>query len=367
MKYISDNDCYAIMGVEKNCDEATLKRVYKRLIMELHPDKQPVHARTEAHEAFVRMQNAFEMLSDNPLRRNYDGQRSAYFRTRFKSDKSGLEFPRWKAIQEACIVQKEKARKLQYDELRAKWRREAKKAEEELKLKEEHERREKEQKDKERREEQRRAEEVHERREREQKQKTQQQDHRRRVKQQAALKELAEEQNSVDIDFSVWKARQKKKREAEVRDRDIEKRHLKGAHEQAQNDLKQKHEELLADFLLKQRKELADFEERLRRAREGQLKKQAKEEFAQRERQHRQSEAQRQDRKRVREEYDAWQDHARNEMKALERGLDHPHSKRARPNFYVRSFFGFTKNGQPCQTCIHLGCFCKLHKEQNQA
>lgn len=47
-------DIYRLLGVDSNCDENTLKRAYRRKVVELHPDS------GGNQEEFVRFQMAWE-------------------------------------------------------------------------------------------------------------------------------------------------------------------------------------------------------------------------------------------------------------------------------------------------------------------
>jgi molecular chaperone DnaJ len=63
-------DYYEILGVDRAADEATIKKAFRRLARELHPD---VNAHDpEAESKFKEAAEAYEVLSDGERRRTYD-------------------------------------------------------------------------------------------------------------------------------------------------------------------------------------------------------------------------------------------------------------------------------------------------------
>ncbi len=63
-------DFYEILGVEKDADDRTLKKAYRKLAMQYHPDRNPDDA--QAEEKFKEAAEAYEVLSDKEKRNVYD-------------------------------------------------------------------------------------------------------------------------------------------------------------------------------------------------------------------------------------------------------------------------------------------------------
>ena len=63
-------DYYEVLGVDKNADEATLKKAYRQLAKKYHPDVNP--GDKEAEAKFKEATEAYSILSDPDKRRQYD-------------------------------------------------------------------------------------------------------------------------------------------------------------------------------------------------------------------------------------------------------------------------------------------------------
>ena len=61
---------YEVLGVDKNADEAALKKAYRQLAKKYHPDMNP--GDTEAEKKFKEASEAYAVLSDPEKRRQYD-------------------------------------------------------------------------------------------------------------------------------------------------------------------------------------------------------------------------------------------------------------------------------------------------------
>lgn len=63
-------DYYEVLGVDKNADEATLKKAYRALAKKYHPDSNP--GDQEAEKKFKEASEAYAVLSDPEKKRQYD-------------------------------------------------------------------------------------------------------------------------------------------------------------------------------------------------------------------------------------------------------------------------------------------------------
>jgi molecular chaperone DnaJ len=76
-----DKDFYKILGVSKDVTEAELKKVYRKLARQYHPDSNPGDAKAEAR--FKEISEAYTVLGDASQRREYDAIRAGGGGARF--------------------------------------------------------------------------------------------------------------------------------------------------------------------------------------------------------------------------------------------------------------------------------------------
>lgn len=67
---MSKRDYYDVLGVNRNAGEDEIKKVYRKLAMEHHPDRNPDNPKSE--ERFKEAKEAYEILSDPNKRAAYD-------------------------------------------------------------------------------------------------------------------------------------------------------------------------------------------------------------------------------------------------------------------------------------------------------
>ncbi len=70
-------DYYKILGVAEGADAEVVKRAYRKLARTYHPDKNP--GDPSAEDRFKEIQEAYEVLSDDKKRRQYDAMRNNPF------------------------------------------------------------------------------------------------------------------------------------------------------------------------------------------------------------------------------------------------------------------------------------------------
>ena len=67
-------DFYKILGVAENASPEEIKKVYRKLAVKYHPDKNPA-GRKEAEDKFKEISEAYYVLSDSKRRAQYDNMR----------------------------------------------------------------------------------------------------------------------------------------------------------------------------------------------------------------------------------------------------------------------------------------------------
>ena len=68
---MSERDYYEVLGVDKNADEAKIKKAYKRLAMKYHPDRN-AGDKAGAEKKFKEVRKAYDIISDPQKRSAYD-------------------------------------------------------------------------------------------------------------------------------------------------------------------------------------------------------------------------------------------------------------------------------------------------------
>lgn len=69
-KFMTKRDYYEILGLQRGVDDAAIKKAYRQLALQYHPDRNP--GDHTAEERFKEASEAYEVLSDPDRRRIYD-------------------------------------------------------------------------------------------------------------------------------------------------------------------------------------------------------------------------------------------------------------------------------------------------------
>jgi DnaJ family protein B protein 6 len=71
---MEDGECaYEVLGVSKDSTEVEIRKAYRKLALQHHPDKQTTEeGKKQATQTFAKISNAYEILSDPQKRREYD-------------------------------------------------------------------------------------------------------------------------------------------------------------------------------------------------------------------------------------------------------------------------------------------------------
>jgi len=87
---MAKQDYYDVLGVDRSASEAELKSAYRKLAMQLHPDRNPDDA--EAEHRFKEVNEAYDVLRDADKRAAYDRYGHAAFEGAAASGAAGFDF-----------------------------------------------------------------------------------------------------------------------------------------------------------------------------------------------------------------------------------------------------------------------------------
>src|SRR3954465_5734103 len=85
-RVMADEDFYSVLGVPRSADTTTIKKAYKKLARDLHPDKNPGNKSAETR--FKAVNRAYEALGDEKRRKLYDEFGEDALREGFDAEKA---------------------------------------------------------------------------------------------------------------------------------------------------------------------------------------------------------------------------------------------------------------------------------------
>ena len=74
LKQSKQKDYYKVLGVSRDADDRTIKKSYRQLVKQHHPDKAAAQgvSKEDAEKKMASINEAYEVLSDSELRTRYD-------------------------------------------------------------------------------------------------------------------------------------------------------------------------------------------------------------------------------------------------------------------------------------------------------
>jgi curved DNA-binding protein len=87
-------DYYKILGVDRKASAGEIKRVYRKMALKLHPDRNPNDMRAE--DKLKEINEAYQVLSDSDRRLRYDQINESYTRwQQSRGSKAGFNWDKW--------------------------------------------------------------------------------------------------------------------------------------------------------------------------------------------------------------------------------------------------------------------------------
>ena len=86
-KDLYEKDFYKILGVDKKASADEIKKKYRSLARDLHPDKN--QGDTALEDKFKAVSEAYDILSDSKKRAEYDEARAYFERGGFRAPQGG--------------------------------------------------------------------------------------------------------------------------------------------------------------------------------------------------------------------------------------------------------------------------------------
>ena len=74
-QFDSSIDYYSVLGLQRDASQSEIKKKFYQLAKKYHPDAQKGK---QSDEMFKKVTSAYEVLSDEKLKAQYDGERAAH-------------------------------------------------------------------------------------------------------------------------------------------------------------------------------------------------------------------------------------------------------------------------------------------------
>ena len=101
IRFVPINNYYELLGITRNATPEDIKRAFRKLAMQYHPDRNPSREKW-ANEKFKQINEACEVLSDPDKRATYDTQLDSQVRVPCKPNRPAQSeqkgFPGWAKI-----------------------------------------------------------------------------------------------------------------------------------------------------------------------------------------------------------------------------------------------------------------------------
>lgn len=86
-------DYYQVLGVSRSASTDEIRKAYRKLAMQYHPDRNPDDK--QAEERFKEINEAYQVLNDSQKRAHYDRVGSAYSNWQQRGGQGGFDWGRW--------------------------------------------------------------------------------------------------------------------------------------------------------------------------------------------------------------------------------------------------------------------------------
>ncbi len=93
-------DYYQVLGVSKTANADEIKKAYRKLALQYHPDRNPDDPKAE--DKFKDINEAYQVLSDDEKRAHYDQLGSAYSNWQQTGGRGGFNWDQWMYEQQAA-------------------------------------------------------------------------------------------------------------------------------------------------------------------------------------------------------------------------------------------------------------------------